>query len=247
MSVPYALHAKTAESITGTVNYTETDPVFGASVAGGITAADTANWNVDMDTQLDSTDIVALGFVAVSGTASEGATLQIVGGIPTWVAAAQPATIGDFRDGGIVFWVNPTDNTKGLVVDLNDLSTSAPWGCLGTLIGANDTAIGTGAQNTVDILAGCTQANIAADLCANSTSGGFTDWFLPSEDELNEIFQNTAAIETALTNNGGSGFLTGFYWSSTEIGVLDVRVQLNSDTFTRNKGNTYNVRAVRAF
>ncbi|MFT5668871.1 MAG: hypothetical protein ACI9DK_003076, partial [Vicingaceae bacterium] len=26
-----------------------------------------------------------------------------------------PAIIGDFRDGGIVFWVNPTDNTQGLV------------------------------------------------------------------------------------------------------------------------------------
>ena len=43
LSVPYALHAKTAETITGTI--TETDPVFGASVASGITGADTANWN----------------------------------------------------------------------------------------------------------------------------------------------------------------------------------------------------------
>ena len=66
MSVPYALHSKTAENITGAVNYTETDPIFGASVANGITAIDTANWNnhtVDTDTQLDSTAIVALGFV----------------------------------------------------------------------------------------------------------------------------------------------------------------------------------------
>ena len=69
MSVPYALHAKTADSITGGVNITETDPVFGASIAIGITAADTANWNnhtVDTDTQIDSTGIAALGFVAGS-------------------------------------------------------------------------------------------------------------------------------------------------------------------------------------
>jgi len=67
MSVPYALHAKTAESITGTVNYTETDPVFGASIANGITATDTANWNnhtVDTDTHIDSTGIAGLGYVA---------------------------------------------------------------------------------------------------------------------------------------------------------------------------------------
>jgi hypothetical protein len=67
MSVPYALHANTADSIVGGVSITETDPVFGASIANGITAIDTANWNnhtVDTDTQLDSTDIASLGYVA---------------------------------------------------------------------------------------------------------------------------------------------------------------------------------------
>ncbi len=71
LSVPYALHAKTAESISGGIN--ETDPVFGASVANGITAADTANWNnhtVDTDTHIDSTGIVNLGFNA-GGITSE--------------------------------------------------------------------------------------------------------------------------------------------------------------------------------
>ena len=71
MSVPYALHAKTAQSITGTINYTETDPIFGASIANGITALDTAYWNnhtVDTDTQLDSSDIAAIGFVAGAHT-----------------------------------------------------------------------------------------------------------------------------------------------------------------------------------
>ena len=43
MSVPYALYAKTADSIAGGI--TETDPVFNSSIANGITATDTANWN----------------------------------------------------------------------------------------------------------------------------------------------------------------------------------------------------------
>jgi len=47
LSVPYALYAKTAETISGTV--TETDPVFDASVASGITATDTTNWNNKLD------------------------------------------------------------------------------------------------------------------------------------------------------------------------------------------------------
>ncbi|MFT5860905.1 MAG: hypothetical protein ACI865_003021, partial [Flavobacteriaceae bacterium] len=65
ISVPYALHAKTAESITGGIS--ETDPVFGASIASGITAVDTANWNDHtIDTQIDSIGIANLGFVTIS-------------------------------------------------------------------------------------------------------------------------------------------------------------------------------------
>ncbi|HOZ29529.1 MAG TPA: DUF1566 domain-containing protein [Bacteroidales bacterium] len=41
LSVPYALHAKTAESVTGTI--TETDPVFTGSQAANITAGDITN------------------------------------------------------------------------------------------------------------------------------------------------------------------------------------------------------------
>ncbi|MFH0894168.1 MAG: tail fiber domain-containing protein [Bacteroidota bacterium] len=43
LSVPYALHAKTAESIAGGI--TETDPVFGAHAASGITGTLIGNWN----------------------------------------------------------------------------------------------------------------------------------------------------------------------------------------------------------
>jgi len=47
LSVPYALHAKTAETLQ--VGVPETDPIFGASVARGITGADTVNWNNKLD------------------------------------------------------------------------------------------------------------------------------------------------------------------------------------------------------
>jgi uncharacterized protein (TIGR02145 family) len=43
LSVPYAIHAKTAENLLGKIN--ELDPLFNASIAKGITAVDTANWN----------------------------------------------------------------------------------------------------------------------------------------------------------------------------------------------------------
>ncbi|MCZ2444214.1 MAG: DUF1566 domain-containing protein [Flavobacteriales bacterium] len=52
LSVPYALHAKTAESITGGI--TETDPMFGSSVASGITGADTTYWNNKLDSYTET-------------------------------------------------------------------------------------------------------------------------------------------------------------------------------------------------
>lgn len=67
LSVPYALHAKTADSIVGGVSLTETDPIFGASISSGITSIDTANWNnhtIDTDTQLDSAGVATLGYEA---------------------------------------------------------------------------------------------------------------------------------------------------------------------------------------
>jgi len=43
LSVPYALHAKTAEKVTGGI--TETDPVFTNHLSKNITSADILNWN----------------------------------------------------------------------------------------------------------------------------------------------------------------------------------------------------------
>ena len=58
LSVPYALYAKTVETIT------ETDPVYSSSPAAGITAADTNNWNHKLDryTEVQTMeDVAALG------------------------------------------------------------------------------------------------------------------------------------------------------------------------------------------
>ena len=46
MSVPYALHSITADSIKGGINRLEQDPVFSSSVASSITSADISLWNM---------------------------------------------------------------------------------------------------------------------------------------------------------------------------------------------------------
>jgi hypothetical protein len=152
--------------------------------------------------------------------------------------------IGDTHQGGIVFYLD--GNGGGLIASPTDQSVET-WGCYGTLIsGADGTAIGTGAQNTIDIEAECTWSLIAADICANLTLGGYSDWFLPSKDELNEMYLNIGQ-GSSLGNVGG--FDSDYYWSSTEFDNDNAWEQdLGSGFQDFNDKDDYgSVRAVRAF
>jgi hypothetical protein len=172
--------------------------------------------------------------------------------------------IGDTYGGGIIFWLDgngggliaaPSDQTDPTA---NNYTSAAEWGCYGTGIsGAGGTAIGTGAQNTINIVnANCSPQTggslIAADICANLTLGGYNDWFLPSKDELNEMYLNIGQGNAlGLGNIGGfNGNQGNFrYWSSSESDNYRAWLQDFYWGFQYNyvKFNSYNVRAVRAF
>ncbi|MBT3872313.1 MAG: DUF1566 domain-containing protein [Flavobacteriaceae bacterium] len=110
------------------------------------------------------------------------------------------------------------------------------------LTGATGTAIGTGLTNTNAIIAaqGPTETSYAAGLARAYNGGGYTDWFLPSKDELNQLYLNKAAI---------GGFTANPYWSSTEIDNLSSWLQnfYVGDQINANKYGAAYVRAVRAF
>lgn len=92
--------------------------------------------------------------------------------------------IGDFDGGGIVFYSSGVT----LVASLEDLG-SLYWGCYKTPVDGTSSEIGTGSANTDLIYAGCTgNTMIAATACYNLSLSGYTDWYLPSKDELNEMF-----------------------------------------------------------
>ena len=128
--------------------------------------------------------------------------------------------------------------------------TSRVWGTYPyTVPGAAGTAIGTGIQNTLDIINGDPLADKAADECDNYSieNGGvvYDDWFLPSKDELNLMYVN-------LHQHGVGGFTTSnTYWSSSEYedSAYNVWVQ-NFSTGSQGsvpKKYVKPIRAVRVF
>ena len=154
--------------------------------------------------------------------------------------------IGDTHQGGIIFYLD--GNGGGLIAAPSDQS-SAAWGCYQQSIGGTSSAVGTGAANTTAIVSGCSESAIAAKICADLTLGGYTDWFLPSKDELNKMWLERETINTTASANGGSNFSSNYYWSSTELGSNTAWRQVFNDgtqsiTF---KYATNAVRAVRAF
>jgi hypothetical protein len=106
-------------------------------------------------------------------------------------------------------------------------------------ISGTGTDIGTGRKNTVTILATDVAAP-AALACKNLATGGKTDWFLPSKDELAKLYENRDSVGISVLES---------YWSSSAFSSSLAWSQYFSSGSQNynNKGSNYRVRAVRAF
>ena len=168
-------------------------------------------------------------------------------------------SVGDFYQGGVVFYIfvdgdtgYVAGETHGLIAAVADQSSGIRWNKgFSFTTGATGTAIGTGSANTTTIISvqGQTETSYAAGLARAYTGGGYTDWFLPSKDELNKMYLNRATINTTAASNSGSNFATNLYWSSTEfyIDKASVKHFSNGNWLESNKDYARYVRAVRAF
>ena len=134
--------------------------------------------------------------------------------------------VGELYLGGKVFYVD-SSGVHGLVAFESD-STAIDWGCNGFMVGAENTNVGSGLINTnivynqclLSSSNGCSNSNavsLALEFSAVETLNWwnysqspqeYSDWFLPSKDEL-ELISLNGVVE--LDENE-------FYWSSSEYG-----------------------------
>ncbi len=118
-----------------------------------------------------------------------------------------------------------------------------------TLIGvtAQGTTIGTGLPNSNAIITQPGHTASAAKLCRDYTGGGKNDWFLPSIDELAEMWTVLASTPDDRTTYG---FDEDAYWSSSEVNAAQSWYEGFTLGITANdaaKVNHFYVRAIRAF
>jgi len=263
LSVPYALHAKTSETVTGTIS--ETDPVYTSSQAANITGTDITNLGnlsgINTGDQDLSTLALKSNVLELDNTTAFTPDADYEPATKKYVDDNAPTThysVGDFAQGGIVFWVDETGQ-NGLVCAKEDQSTGVRWhaGTYGNTQAKGDGPF-SGEANTTLIIAtqvaiGDDNGTYAARICneLKIIEGGKTygDWYLPSKEELDLMYQNMVTINSTATANGGSAFEDADYWSSNESDNTYAWLQFfaTGGQFTSFKYVTLRVRAVRAF
>ena len=167
--------------------------------------------------------------------------------------------VGDVVDGGVVYWVNPDDANDFRVVALDE--TRQTWAA------NNNYVLGSGAQdqsarNGADVWQLATQysdnktngasGTFATDFpafsyCYEKTDGGVAKgtWFLPSIQELKDLYDAKGSVESVITANGGSSFMTNSFWSATEYSSNASTVWVMPSGSYSSKTFPFSVRCVR--
>lgn len=231
-----------ASFLWNTVNTTAPSTVIFNNTS---TNATSYNWNfgdgkistVASPTHVYSTvGTFTVGLTAISNTGTSIASTSI-----TTVSAY---VVGQSYGGGIVFYVDSTGQ-HGLIAAPQDQNIGIAW-YNGTFLSSNNlgTAIGTGKVNTTNIILLQGAGNYAASVCLNLRLGGYSDWYLPSKDELSLMYGKWTII---------GGFYNSYYWSSSDLGSVSISAAwaidfTNGTVDGHDKARTnVRVRAIRNF
>ncbi len=165
--------------------------------------------------------------------------------------------VGESYGGGIIYhlWKDNQGAEHGLIVDIYSLGISNWSNITNQEIGANAQSRWDGYNNSLAIVNQSGHTNSAALLCLNSNNSGYSDWYLPSIDELNLLWQNRFNVNKSLSFIDGSNEISDFsHWSSTE-NTMEYSWAIDYYSAVANyyrpgcnqKVETGYVRAIRAF
>ena len=146
--------------------------------------------------------------------------------------------IGQSYGGGIIFYIDGTGQ-HGLISATTDQSTGEVWGCYSDNL-PTSTAIGTGQANTI-LIVNCLQTgSSAARICNDLVLNGYSDWFLPSLEEVEQMYSQKNVI---------GGFSNVDYWSSSQYySSWAYTIGFSSGNIgVEYKYNIHYVRAIRSF
>lgn len=264
MSVPYALHANTAENVTNdlvddadadAMNEIQDLQLLGNILMitnnGTATSIDLSGYLDNTDTQLDETAVDA--FVSNNGyiTSPDDADADPNNEIQT---ISRTGTTVILSNGGGTFEDSVGVYTAGAGIDItgNVVSTTEPtytiglWPELGGYIFrvSADGKHGLVAETVDQDYTLWYEAQNSISNPSNHSIDGqkFSDWRMPTKYELNEMYVQQAAI---------GGFTLNYYWSSTEFDFSNAWIQLfatgNQSNYDKSGPTNLYVRAVRAF
>lgn len=149
--------------------------------------------------------------------------------------------------GGVVFYDAGSDQSWGRYLEAGPQLAPAEWcGDDWELdVAGTKEEIGAGAANTELIADACGSG--AANTVSDYDGGGKADWFLPSKDEAEALYEQRDTVGGFGIGNAGSSF--DAYWSSSQSGADVAWAQYFADggQFEDSKLNLYGVRPVRAF
>ncbi len=161
---------------------------------------------------------------------------------PASVSGLQQANthkVGERFGGGVVFYVDSTGQ-HGLIASEKDQKKAKWYNGNFIITKASGTAVGTGQANTTAIVESQGKGVYAASICDQLVLNGFSDWFLPSKDELDLLRSKKGVV---------GGFDNLSYWTSTEYGINYAWGQ-NFRSGAQDYGNKNSLpafRAIRAF
>lgn len=161
---------------------------------------------------------------------------------------------GEKYGGGIVLHIfQPHEKgyiageTHGIIVAEKDLHGLRKFGLIGVdLTGLTTSEIGYGKLNTEAIIAAYPDSASAAKFCSEVKINYYDDWYLPSINELNLIFEKRQSLGTFSTD------YTSHYWASTAYDDVNYsgafsRFFNTSAICVKDRHEPFHIRPVRYF